>query len=482
MQRSSIPAGMPKGQRWLKDHLSAQGYKVDKGICFGISNIVVQAILAKDLETFDARLRLLHSIPPDQLNERIKAVNDKIIAIRKSGLLTPVDEFLSEEEQLLISIPPFMDCISLYQNPNDYPQLFETKPGRQDFKAVAPLVRSQHLSEVGKIAFFTGAYDVASLEKYLDGLVRSLNNCDVPAAFILQSESHAITISYDNLKKRWSFTDSNQLPTKFKNTQQMASSIIGAFSKNNQAVFSTSIFSEVDNKKKIENALSDWMAREKNNITKDNVMFADSRQRTWLSMAVNTNNLLLVQTLLAMGASPTLATTSLNEKENELTPLHHAVNKKNEEMVRCMVIMMLKSINVNPAQLNTMTQTHTENLMKLNKAAITAYINTWIPSKDAFIKEIEEAMDMGDRGDGNRRTIEQLIKMINDPINSNKYIGDIYQEWKKLYITDDSKSTAFFSPKEIEQPLFLNKFAQMKPSQLRKESDPKLTQSVKKIS
>jgi len=207
-------------------------------------------------------------------------------------------------------------------------------------------------------------------------------------------------------------------------------------------------------------------------------MFADSRHRTWLGMAVNTNNLAMVQTLLVMGVNPTLATTSLNEEENGLTPLHHAVAKKNEEMVRCMVIMILKSINVDAEQLNTMVQSHTEDLMKRNKAEITAYINKLIPNKDTFIKEIEEGMN---KGDGNKLATERFINMINDPINSNKYINDIYQEWKKLYVTDDSKSAAFFSPKEIEQPLFLNKFAQMKPSQLRKESDPKLTQSMKKI-
>jgi hypothetical protein len=170
MQRSSILTG----QKWLKDHLKTQGYKIDKGICFGLSSMAMQAMLSNDLEKFDARLRLIHSISPDQLSERIKEVNNKIVVFRKSDQLTPIDEILSDEERLLISIPPFMDGISLYQNPNDYPQLFETKPARQDFKAVAPLVRSQHLGEVGKISLFSGAYDTASLEKYLDGLERSL--------------------------------------------------------------------------------------------------------------------------------------------------------------------------------------------------------------------------------------------------------------------------------------------------------------------
>ncbi|MCF6777168.1 hypothetical protein L3V83_11400 [Thiotrichales bacterium 19X7-9] len=87
--------------------MKALGYHPDdKGVCYGISHMGTQALLRNDFATFQKRMELIHSLSQTDLTSQIEA------AEAKRFLKQP----LSERDNLLLSIKPFFDGISVYQN------------------------------------------------------------------------------------------------------------------------------------------------------------------------------------------------------------------------------------------------------------------------------------------------------------------------------------------------------------------------------
>ncbi|MCF6764950.1 hypothetical protein L3V82_04120 [Thiotrichales bacterium 19S3-7] len=87
--------------------MKALGYHPDeKGVCYGISHMGTQALLRGDYETFQKRMSLIHSLSQTDLLSQISAAETK----------RSLKQSLNERENLLLSIKPFFDGISIYQN------------------------------------------------------------------------------------------------------------------------------------------------------------------------------------------------------------------------------------------------------------------------------------------------------------------------------------------------------------------------------
>jgi ankyrin repeat protein len=470
---------IPIGQHWLISRMDKLDYLADyKGICFGVAHMAMQAILLNDLKTFNARLNLINHIPSEQLINKIAAVNQTIISLHEKAKKEnkEVELYLSNEERLLISIPPFLEGVSLYQKPDAYPDVFLLQPLGQQVDIVEELIRPQMLADreakAEKIASFSNAYDETMLTKYIYGLSK-LRNCDVPVAIVLESEDHAITISYDREKRLWSFTDANKLPTRFYTGVELAKNIIGAFSKNNQAVLTTNIFGEEANKDNIKNLLSEWEILESNDKSTERIKIQDSSNRTWLSLAVVEDNLPLVKELLLKNADPTLAFIT-KDKNNGLTPLHIAIKHQNSEMVKAMVESLLKKKNVKSTSIEDMVAPLTSVLLKSTPDQINAYIADLKNVKKDIEPSIRnnvanqiESLIRHDEIDRIKKTKnhdvkekikvwEHLISMVKNPVNENKPFIDIYQDWKNKQIIEGKRNIDIIQPGESKISLFYN--------------------------
>lgn len=87
------------GQNWLIDRMLAlfpPKYVNKNGVCSGLSNMAMQAILADDLERFDKRLRLLHAIDVRDLKKWVEM---------EANSMAKKD--ITEEEKLLMDLRAF---------------------------------------------------------------------------------------------------------------------------------------------------------------------------------------------------------------------------------------------------------------------------------------------------------------------------------------------------------------------------------------
>lgn len=455
---------IPKGQHWLVERMQALGYPAEyEGVCFGVANMTMQAILANDLATFNERLHLLNRIPPNELDKKINAVKDKIKLLAKEEIETS----LTQEERLLISIPAFMDGVILYQYPEKFPDFFERKQITQSTRVVAPIVQPEKLGgKIEEIPFlsFISAHNIATLNRYLNGLAAALTNCKVPVAFILSSENHAITISFDPQIKIWTFTDANNLSTNFNKPEEMATAIINAFSTNQKAVFKTCIFSEDVNQKELNLMLSEWANKEKNDKSAYKMSIIDSRNRTWLRAATLETNLEEVNKLLLAGADPTFYTEH-KKPEYAGTPIHYAVRRKYTDMVEAMVTNILSDRDANPDLLNAMITAQTAVLMKSTPEEITSNINSLVSAKPKITvrkaiqsdtnNEISRLIQTNEHdADDKIKVLNEFINTINDPKNSDKYILDIYHIWKNSEAILGKKNIDVLQPGEAKISFF----------------------------
>lgn len=256
-------------------YLKECGYTVnEKGACYGVSVMALQAILANDLEAFNRRIKTIGSIPSVEFKQAIDTAEKKrmqlirhykIWLLEKCGIKKILDEkefntWLQEEKnkdnqyikayftklnkidhdlQLdqrtrdLLDTKAFFDGIALYAKPALYPDLFEEKerPKTQDLERTFPVGLPLHLIErkeikssekegkseittegqVTKITDFSGIYRQTDLEKYFKSFQNQEPGIDnPPAVFLLSSTNHAITVSYNPSRKIWTLINANR--------------------------------------------------------------------------------------------------------------------------------------------------------------------------------------------------------------------------------------------------------------------------------
>lgn len=73
---------LPDNQKWLLDRMAATGYKPNPaGVCYGIANMVMQALLAGEFPQFYRRLQLINAIPVDEMEKRIEKIKEKRVKL-----------------------------------------------------------------------------------------------------------------------------------------------------------------------------------------------------------------------------------------------------------------------------------------------------------------------------------------------------------------------------------------------------------------
>ncbi|EKD72764.1 MAG: hypothetical protein ACD_45C00589G0001 [uncultured bacterium] len=69
---------IPEKQRWLISSMKALGYAAEeRGVCFGVAHMGLQALLVGEISQFDRRLELIARIPPENLVKEINTVKIK---------------------------------------------------------------------------------------------------------------------------------------------------------------------------------------------------------------------------------------------------------------------------------------------------------------------------------------------------------------------------------------------------------------------
>ncbi len=257
------------------------------GVCFGIANMGLQAILAKDVKSFDKRF---YDISEDFL---------------KGYKLT-------DEEREQMRITGFLDGIELFYQANKYNHLFEEgkAPTKQETMRTAALVMSVKIEEDGGLAYnadFSGVYDKNELIQYLATLKKSIINADPPyqdpVAILLGSSNHSITIGFDPSTNDWIFINS-KTSKKCLDEEELAGQIMQGFSllPDQKIILDSQIYSTQKNKTQMESIISDWMKDETwqklHEVTDEKVEFQDEENQSWLHMASRHNQPELVKKLL----------------------------------------------------------------------------------------------------------------------------------------------------------------------------------------
>lgn len=155
---------MPKpSHKSLIQCMQKLGHKIEsEGVCFGVAHMGMQAILAKDIDTFDSRLEVIAGIEEDKIADKTKR------------------SYQEKTNNLIQEIPAFFEGVALYHQPHLYPYLF--KPGKaptnqQQTMLVSPQVLSKALEKKGGICrafIFSGMYTEGELKNYFDILVSVL--------------------------------------------------------------------------------------------------------------------------------------------------------------------------------------------------------------------------------------------------------------------------------------------------------------------
>ncbi len=231
------------------------GYYVnERGMCYGIANMAMQAMLFGELEKFRERLRKISNEIKKIEDLKAKTFQAKVLKDFQALKATAADkkdaslkgscpegastsaepsgshsvynggveqaEALGASEALtddLINYKAFFDGVSLYHNPDNHKHLFfeqnilstinlTQSSGRPlVFSLIKPVEFDKNIC---KIHNFTFVYSKNTLKDYLKILAQT---AQTNVAFLLAYNKHAIFLGYDLSKNTWSIVDANNL-------------------------------------------------------------------------------------------------------------------------------------------------------------------------------------------------------------------------------------------------------------------------------
>lgn len=328
------------------------GYKSDvEGVCFGIAQMGIQAILANDIPTFNDRLSQLSNLTPEALEKKINELKElKTKANQETKSLNQITDILA-----------FFEGIELYYQPELYPDYFseQSKPQnqREAVKQVSSLLQPDVLVQKGgieKANYFSGMYSIDDLDDLFKSLTNALKNMKEPIAFNLHNTMHSIAIGYVPQDGAWVFIDANKLPAKIiknDNIQELSDLVCCAFSKNDFVTFCTQPYTTAN---QIE-SLNKQLAAFKNDTTQNEAITAkaqyqDSNNITWLQLAIDIQDTELAKALIETGINLDLA-----KEQNKFTPLHFATLHPSSEILEK---LLLKKANPNFVNLSGKVPLH----------------------------------------------------------------------------------------------------------------------------
>lgn len=331
----------------------------DEGICFGAAVMAMQAILSRDIASFDGRILFLLALNKREIWQKI-----------------------ADAKQIKTDIFAMFDGIQLYQLLREYQHLFELEmnPEREQSVLISAMrASSKKIEEEGGIvslSCFSGIYTKGELVIYLQGL-RDAYKGDHPLALILGSSRHTLTLGYDGNKKM--FFDVNSSPTHyFSSEEALAEKLLLAFSRNAFASFATAVYATKANSEHLTAVVRDWQAgagwQSIHKVTPEKALAADSDAISWFFTAAGEGHLDVVKQMVKIpgfnanrtshdGKTAFYISTARKQhavmreliKQNVdsnlasldgTTPLHKAVQSRNAENVR----QVLQAPNINPNQ------------------------------------------------------------------------------------------------------------------------------------
>ena len=200
-------------QHWFMERMKALGYNiVGTGECYGMSWMVTQAFLAKDMKTFNQRLQTIYDTPIDDFKNDFARLREKKQQLFNDG---KSDE-AAEINQKIVDIYAFFDGVALHQRPNIYLYDEDNQPISREQNILktmhisTPIALEKHKNKPSVIATFTGFYNKKDLKNYLNLLKSELGHHSFSLS--LASCQHAITLAYDTQTERWLLVDPSNLP------------------------------------------------------------------------------------------------------------------------------------------------------------------------------------------------------------------------------------------------------------------------------
>lgn len=300
-----------QGQSWLIMKMWELNYRSDAaGICFGIANMAMQAILANDIDTFVQRLEIIQDTT--DLAKAIKTAEKK----RLSGAI------LTTTDLRILEVLPFFDGIELYLQAFEYPHLFETNacPKMQDTLKTAALTTSASVEQAGGIVHsgsFSSIYTTNELKVLLKTLRETITHDKLtsPMAIVLSSSEHTITVNYHPVKKTWQLFDANHLAvTEIEQDDAMAHFISSAFCKTRSPKLALlgEVYTTRQQAASVHSSLMNWFRHpsliEMHAITKHKASQLDNVSNSnWLFLSVLGAQLDTVKNLLLNKADPNIA-------------------------------------------------------------------------------------------------------------------------------------------------------------------------------
>lgn len=263
------------------EYLIAKGYKSNPdGVCYGLSNMGMQAILSKDVETY---------------NNRFQTIKDD----KDNGYK------LTDFELNQRGVTAFLSGVDIYFQPQKYSHLYEEtqEPSGQETVQSAKILASVEIEKQGgltDIDHFTGVYSMNDLVLYLESLKDAIKSTDPPftepVAITLHTAKHAMTIGFDPQKSQWVFI--NSAPAKYMdNERELAAAIMAGFgvnSINQKLIIGSEIYATKQNEKANKQIVEKWIASDKwqsvHTALDDKVLHQDFQKHTWLTFAALEND------------------------------------------------------------------------------------------------------------------------------------------------------------------------------------------------
>ena len=353
-----LPSTTPiEWQNVLMDRIEALGYKIEdrQGVCYGLTNMAIQAWLSGNFHTFEERLNFFYNTPIETLQEIAKL----------SG---------SDVTQSVVDFRAFAEGVMLYQTPYAHPELFDekSKPTKQqDHRLVEPILRSREFEKLGgldELKSFSGIYSLDELTNYFKLLSESFAGppkLQHPIALSLMSFGHSIGVAYNPNDENhpWVLIDANQFPiNRYDSDEGIAQGVMSAFFLKNTIAFSSTICvaknHSLEQRVFVDKCMSNAKWQEMHEPTDDKAELVDDGSISWLMISARNGHLDEVDKLLR--------NTNINPDAKDVrgwTPLFIAAQRGHVGVVN----RLLQDPRVNP--------NHVDNFNEYNPLLIAAKSN-----------------------------------------------------------------------------------------------------------
>lgn len=272
-------------QLWLSTFLKSLGYKVAyKGSCSGLTHMARQAMQARDVETFNNRLKIMKDIYFDCLFQALHESkldpkhallpeNEAKTMLTIENKLRDLVKIRMEKHPTKVDILAFSDGVVLYQAQNyefdkeivralvDPKTKHHTNEERIEkiSKMVGPVIFEKDNNAIELIANkIIGAYTLKDLEDYFQMISEKFTSLNIqePVSFKLNIPHHVNIINFDPKYKKWHFLDTNRLPIQTielteKSHIVLARKVATSFFSSDCAIFRTYIYASNKDKESV---------------------------------------------------------------------------------------------------------------------------------------------------------------------------------------------------------------------------------------